>query len=144
MWSICHMSPCAYDCCYRNNNVNERTKFVSSRKQDSTYPVAVEELYGPQNIKLSCHEELYGHVPGQRRDSMLTCPLVDLLQELLCGLETQQHHIHGMAHHGIQISYNELRNDRIFIIILDLRSLLWMTNVFAKRRFIYRQIRFSP
>lgn len=50
--------------------------------QPSSYPVAVEELDGPEDVKLARHEKLDGQLPGQRRDPMLTGPLVDFLQKL--------------------------------------------------------------
>ena len=50
------------------------------------YPVVVEQLYGPEDIKLAGHEKLDGQLPGQRRHSMLAGPLVDLFQELFGSL----------------------------------------------------------
>lgn len=52
-----------------------------------TYPVGVKELDGPQDVKLAGHKELDCHVPGERGHIVLACPLVDLLQELLGGLQ---------------------------------------------------------
>lgn len=54
------------------------------------YPVGVEELDGPQDVKLAGHEELDGHVPGERGHIVLARPLVDLLQELLGCLRERQ------------------------------------------------------
>lgn len=53
----------------------------------SSYPVAVEELDGSEDVKLARHEKLDGQVPGQRRDPVLSGPLVDFLQKLPGGLK---------------------------------------------------------
>lgn len=55
-----------------------------------TYPVGVEELNGSQDVELAGHEELDGHVPGERGHIVLACPLVDLFQELLGGLQDRR------------------------------------------------------
>jgi len=54
------------------------------------YPVGVEELDGPQDVKLAGHEELDSHVPGERGHIVLARPLVDLLQELLGRLRERR------------------------------------------------------
>lgn len=48
-----------------------------------SYPVGVKELDGPQDVELAGHEELDGHIPGERGHIVLARPLVDLLQKLL-------------------------------------------------------------
>lgn len=55
-----------------------------------SYPVAVEELDGSEDVELAGHEELDGQFPGERRHSMLTGPLVDFLQKLPGRLKQTQ------------------------------------------------------
>lgn len=52
----------------------------------ATYPIGVEQLYGAEHIKLPSHEELDGHVPRERGNVVLNCPLVNLFKKLLGGL----------------------------------------------------------
>lgn len=52
----------------------------------------MEELDGSDHVKLAGHEELDGQLLGQRRHSMLTGPLGDLLQELPGGLQHTHTH----------------------------------------------------
>jgi hypothetical protein len=46
----------------------------------------VEQLYSTEHIKLSGHEELDSHIPGEWRNIILYCPLVDLFKKLLGSL----------------------------------------------------------
>ena len=52
----------------------------------ATYPVGVEQLYGTEHIKLPGHEELDSHIPRERGNIVLNCPLVNLFKKLLGGL----------------------------------------------------------
>lgn len=52
----------------------------------ATYSVGVEQLYGPDHIELPGHEELDSHIPRERGNVVLNCPLVNLFKKLLGGL----------------------------------------------------------
>ena len=85
---------CVYSCkifC-RNLTASSLSLFLSNSLPVFLfpYPVAVEQLDGSEDIKLSSHEELDSQFAGQRWHSMLTGPLVDFLQKLPGSLKQTQ------------------------------------------------------